>query len=170
MQPPFDQGQVRQRWAAQNPGVDTSPMEIIELLWRIVGQLERAVEPLYDAAYLTAGEIGLLIHLRYQDFPITASRLADMRHMSRAGVSKALQRLEGRGFVERIPDPRDKRASLVRMTQSGKDEVDDVFPRQLAVEAKVLAGLGDSRDKVLDALQLLAGVVESGMAASSLPQ
>lgn len=152
---------VYQSWAERNPGIDTSPMEIVELVWRIVGQLERAVEPVRDAAQLTDGEVGLLLHLRYLESPVIASRLAEICHLSRAGVSKALHRLETRGFVERVPNPRDKRVSLVRVTQSGKNAVDEFFPRQLAIEARLLAGLGDSREKVLEALQILVAAIES---------
>lgn len=160
---------VHQSWAARNPGIDTSPMEIVELVWRIVGQLERAVEPVRDAAQLTEGEVGLLLRLRYQESPAIASRLAEICHMSRAGVSKALQRLEARGYVERLADPRDKRASLVRVTASGRSAVDDFFPRQLAIEARLLASLGDSRQQVLDALQILAAAIESATTEPQAP-
>jgi hypothetical protein len=39
-----------------------------------------------------------------------------------------------------------------------------MFPRQLAVEAELLAGLGEDRERVVEALGLLADVFERRVA------
>ncbi len=45
---------VRAQWTEHNPGLDTSSMELIGLLKHATGLLNRAVEPLYAGAELTA--------------------------------------------------------------------------------------------------------------------
>ncbi|MGK5638245.1 MarR family winged helix-turn-helix transcriptional regulator [Streptomyces sp. URMC 126] len=154
---------ARAQWAAHGDGLDTSPMEIVGLLKRIMALRDSAVEPLYEGAPLTAPEVDLLVPLRHLDEPVIARRIAEHRGMSRAGVSKALAKLEKRGFVERTSHPADRRASLVTVTEAGKAAMDALFPRQLEVEARLLEALGEHRAEVLQALGRLAEAMERGL-------
>lgn len=151
---------VPEQWSAHHPGIDTDAMEIIGLLKHITGQIARAIEPLYDDAPLTAPEVDLLVPLRHLDRPVIARRIAESRKMSRAGISKALAKLEKRGFVARTPSTADRRASLISITEEGKAALDALFPRQVAVESRLLSGLGEDRERVVAALTLLADTVE----------
>ena len=157
---------VRQQWAAHRPDLDTSPMEIVGLLKRVNALLDRGVEPLYEGSPLTAPELDLLVPLRHAEEPCIARRIAEHQGMSRAGISKALAKLEKRGFIERTPNPADRRASLISVTEAGKSAVDELFPRHLDVEARLLAGLGmgSDRDRVIAALALLLETLERGAA------
>lgn len=155
---PTSPADVRAQWAAHHPGLDTSPMEVVGLLKRATGLLDRAVEPLYAGAPLTAPEVDALIPLRHATEPVIARSLAERLGLSRAGVSKTLAKLEKRGFITRTPNPADRRAALLTITEPGAKAVDDLFPRQLAAEVDLLAGLGDDRDWVLRAL---VGLVET---------
>jgi hypothetical protein len=78
---------VRGQWAAHNPGLDTSPMELIGLLKRITALLDRAVEPLYEGAPLTAPEVDMLIPLRHATEPAIARRLAQQMDWRNAASS-----------------------------------------------------------------------------------
>ncbi|WP_026360358.1 MarR family winged helix-turn-helix transcriptional regulator [Amycolatopsis nigrescens] len=158
--PPF-RSRVRELWRERNPGLDTSPMEVVAQIKRITALLELAVEPLYDGAALTTAEVELLVPLRHTDEPVTAGRLASQLGMSRAGVSKALAKLEKRGLITRSVNPADRRAAFVGMTKAGRDTIDDLFPRELEAHGQLLAGLGRNRAKVLDALTLLGDTMES---------
>ena len=153
--------EIRAQWAEHNPGLDTSPMELVGLLKRASGLLGRAVEPLYEGAVLTAPELDMLVPLRHASDPIIARRIAERLGMSRAGVSKTLAKLESRGFITRTPSPADRRAALVTITEAGAKAIDDLFPRQLATEVELLAALGEDRDWVLKALGRLVDVMES---------
>ena len=157
----FPADEVRERWSAHNPGLDTSPMEVVAKVKRVTALLGQAIEPLYEGAPLTAPEVDLLIPLRHATEPVIARRLADDLGLSRAGISKALAKLENRGFIGRSPSPADRRAALVTITEAGKEAVDALFPRQLAAEAELLDGLGEDRQRVLDALSRLVEVMES---------
>lgn len=135
-------------------------MEVVGLLKRATGLLDRAVEPLYAGAPLTAPEVDALIPLRHATEPVIARSLAERLGLSRAGVSKTLAKLEKRGFITRTPNPADRRAALLTITEPGAKAVDDLFPRQLAAEVDLLAGLGDDRDWVLRALGRLVETME----------
>jgi hypothetical protein len=55
----------------------------------------------------------------------------------------------------------DRRAALVTITPAGAKAVDDLFPRQLAAEVELLAGLGEDREWVLKALGRLVEAMEA---------
>ncbi|WP_433873220.1 MarR family winged helix-turn-helix transcriptional regulator [Saccharopolyspora sp. CA-218241] len=158
---------TRELWSEHNPGLDTSPMEVVAQVKRVVASLDRAVAPLYEGAALTAAEVELLVPLRHADEPVTASGLAFRLGMSRAGVSKALAKMEKRGLIARSVNPADRRAALISMTATGEDAIDQLFPRELAAHADVLAGLGSDRQRVVDALARLAEVMEAHLDADA---
>lgn len=153
------------RWAEFNPGLDTSPMEVVAQIKRVVALLELAVEPIYAAADVTVAEVELMVPLRYAVEPVTAARLAELLGMTRAGVSKALGKLERRSFIERVPTAEDRRSASITLTDAGKSIVDEVFPRELAAHGRLFDALGTQRGRVLDALDALAESMEVGVAS-----
>ncbi|WP_024800650.1 MarR family winged helix-turn-helix transcriptional regulator [Nocardia sp. BMG51109] len=157
---PHSSFDLRAQWMAARPDLDTSPMAVVGPLKHIEALLATALEPLYDAAPVTAPELDVLLKLRYAEGPVIARRIAESANCSRAAVSKTLAKLESRGYIERRPSPADRRAALVTATDAGREVVDAMFPRQLAVEADVLKGLGADRERVVSALNLLARVLE----------
>ncbi|SDQ38654.1 MarR family winged helix-turn-helix transcriptional regulator [Actinopolyspora saharensis] len=155
------QERTRELWDQHNPELDTSPMEVVALIKRITALLDRAVEPIYEGAALTTSEVELLVPLRHSEEPVTASRLASRLGMSRAGVSKALAKLEERGLITRSANPADRRAALISTTRTGNETIDHLFPRELEAHAELLAGLGRDRQHVVEALTLLADTMSS---------
>lgn len=158
---------VQAQWAAGHPGLDTSAGEVVELLKRINGLLVQAIEPIYEGAPLAANEADLLIPLRYARTPVIASHIAEHHGLSRAAVSKTLAKLERRGYVSRTPSPNDGRVALITITPEGQEVIDVFFPRQLRVEAALLAQLGEDRSRVLDTLTLLANSLKTGLPATA---
>jgi len=155
------QARTQELWAEHNPALDTSPMAVVALVNRITAVLEQAVEHLYDSAAFTQAEAKLLVPLRYLDEPVTAAYLAAQLGMSRAGVSKALTKLEKRGLITRSAKPADRRATLIGITSEAKRAINDLFPRELETHEQLLAGLGQERDAVLTSMSRLADVLES---------
>jgi DNA-binding MarR family transcriptional regulator len=134
-------------------------MEVIGPLKRIAALLEEALEPLYVDAPLSGAELDVCIRLRHDPSPTIARHLAEQLRHSRAAISKTLTRLETRGLVRREPSPNDRRAALIRLTSEGEAVVDKLFPLQLAREAELLDDLGEDRERVVAALNLLADVL-----------
>ncbi|OZC97717.1 MarR family transcriptional regulator [Rhodococcus sp. 06-235-1A] len=153
------------RWTEINPDLDTSPMQVVAQIKRIVALLDLAVEPIYTAADVTVAEVELMVPLRHAVEPVTAVRLAELLGMSRAGVSKALGKLERRGFIERETNTEDRRSASITLTETGKTVVDDVFPRELAAHGRLFDALGARRERVLEALSILAESMEDGSAS-----
>lgn len=59
-------------------------------------------------------------------------------------MGKLLAKIEKRGLVARHPNPADRRAALVEMTDKGRELVDEFFPRQLELETKILQSFDEA--------------------------
>ncbi|NNG84000.1 MarR family transcriptional regulator [Streptomyces sp. NHF165] len=76
--------------------------------------MARQVHPdLEPAAY------GLLVRLE-DGGPQRATDLAGYFGVGKATISRQLQALVTLGLVDRVPDPGDRRASLIRLTEEGR--------------------------------------------------
>ncbi|MFE7130187.1 MarR family winged helix-turn-helix transcriptional regulator [Streptomyces sp. NPDC057638] len=98
------------------------------------GEMARAVHPgLEPAAY------GLLVRLEAAG-PQRATDLAGYFGVGRATMSRQLRGLEEVGLVAREPDPGDGRASLVRLTEEGRERFGRVRDARRERYVRKLAG------------------------------
>ena len=70
---------------------------------------------------LEASELAALEHLQAEG-AITQKLLGERLSMSPGAVTAMIDRLELRGYVERTPNPEDRRSALVRITKAGLEE------------------------------------------------
>ena len=95
--------------------------------------------------------------------PMTPSELASRERIQRPTATRVLARLEDDGLVERTPDPRDGRSSLVAATPRARALLAELRTRKDAFLAKRLAALDAEERAVLDrAAALLERVLEEG--------
>jgi DNA-binding MarR family transcriptional regulator len=139
-------------------------MEVFGPLKHAHSLMSHALEPLYAASPLSPAELDVLVMLRHTDEPAIARFLAEEVGCSRAGMSKTLAKLEGRGLITREPNPIDRRAALVHITAVGEAAVDAMLPRQLAAEARLLADVPpEAREQIVTALNLLVDVLHGAL-------
>lgn len=81
--------------------------------------------------------------------PVRLTALATTVDVSQPSMTQLIQRLERRGLVERSPDPADRRAALVSITEGGRELVLD---RQ-----------NGFRDRLSDALAALPAEQRDGL-------
>lgn len=75
-----------------------------------------------------ASELLALEHLQAAG-PMTLGRLGERISMSPGAVTALVDRLEKKGYVERIPNPGDRRSTLVRETEAGlKESLEHLWP------------------------------------------
>src|ERR671913_1711874 len=70
---------------------------------------------------LEASELAALEHLQAAG-AMTQKRLGERLSMSPGAVTAMIDRLELRGYVERTPNPKDRRSAVVRITKAGLEE------------------------------------------------
>jgi DNA-binding MarR family transcriptional regulator len=71
--------------------------------------------------------------------PLRPGELAVQLAVEAPHVTRQVQRLEKGGYVDRVPDPDDRRAQLVRLTPAGRDAVARVREAALRVMHDALA-------------------------------
>jgi DNA-binding MarR family transcriptional regulator len=114
-------------WKSERPDLDLDHMGP---MMRMAFVLQYVVMPVGEAAMAEHGlqqpEYDVLTTLRRSGEPysLTPSALAAELLMSRAGMTKRLDRLEAAGFIERTSVPGDRRSLLVALTETGKDAAD----------------------------------------------
>ena len=111
----------------------------------------------------------------YDDFTIAQGRLAmgidpegtrltvlaDRAHVAKQTATALVDSLERSGYVERVPDPLDGRARLVRITARGREVIPVARANEQAIEQEWTAYLGPRRMRQLrEALELLRAVTD----------
>jgi DNA-binding MarR family transcriptional regulator len=86
----------------------------------------------------------------------TVSTLAERARMTKQAMAELVVGLERLGYVTRIPDPTDRRAKLVALTDRGQDVIAVVRVRVPELERRIDDLLGSARARDLrDALDSL---------------
>lgn len=86
------------------------------------------------------------------------TELARRARMTKQGMMLAVDALESRGYVRRVPDPEDGRAKVVRLTAHGRRCAAEARRVAAAIESRARRRLGARRYEILrDALEELAG-------------
>lgn len=73
------------------------------------------------------------------------TRLAAAAQVTKQTAGFLVEQLEGAGYVERVPDPTDGRARLVKIAARGYAAREAVIPALAVVEAQWLAHVGPER-------------------------
>ena len=83
---------------------------------------------------------------------LTPVEVAKKLLSSQSGMTGKLDRLEERGFIERLPDPEDRRAVRLGVTDRGRMLIDGAFISSLDVYDSVLSELSPAERKQLATL------------------
>jgi DNA-binding MarR family transcriptional regulator len=87
------------------------------------------------------------------------THLAERAQMTPQAMGELVDDLAARGYLERIPDPNDRRAKLIILTDLGYDALQAAFDTIIGIEAELETLLG--REALLhfrDALRQVAGL------------
>jgi DNA-binding MarR family transcriptional regulator len=149
---------LAEAWARQRPDLDLAPVEVFSRVGRLSRHLDLARRDAFTAHGIESWEFDVLAALRRAGTPyeLSPGRLLRETLVTSGTMTNRVDRLAARGFVERYPDPEDRRGVLVRLTSEGKAAVDGAFGALLAAERGFLAGLSaDQRHQLADLLRVL---------------
>ena len=141
-------------WARERPDLDISPLAVLSRLSRLSRQLDLARRTSFTGRGLEGWEFDVLAALRRAGRPyeLPPRELLRQTLVSSGTTTNRIDRLETRGYVQRRPDPQDRRGVLVRLTTAGRRTVDAAFEALLESERELLAGLSERRRADLAAL------------------
>ncbi len=129
---------------------------VIPLARRLHQVCTAAVAEVLEGGEITALEYGVLAWL--QDEPdVDQNALAARMGIDRTTASMLVSTLEERGFVDRRTNPLDRRARLLRLTDTGAAQRERLRPRVRDCQARLLSVLEPAERETL--LDLLVRVV-----------
>ncbi|MCA0294595.1 MAG: MarR family transcriptional regulator [Actinobacteria bacterium] len=130
-------------WARELPDVDVTPLGSLSRISRLAKHLDRARRDAFAAHELEVWEFDVLAALRRQGRPYELSPGELIRQtLSTSGtMTNRVNRLEARGLVARQPNADDRRGVLVRLTDAGRERVQEALGDLLAYERRVLASI-----------------------------
>ena len=128
---------------------------------RLATALSRGLAAQYEARYqISVPEWRVLVHLT-QESEISVRDIFTRVDMDRARVTRAVQRLEGRGLVSKLVNESDRRLVRLALTPVGRDLAAELSRHAMAFEARITAtlpirsvatllGLFDSIERTID--------------------
>ena len=114
------------RWSERYPQPPIQGYEITSRILHLARSIEAGVARASAREGINAGELMVLDALYRAGPPHSVTPTALRRHLllSLAGVGKRVERLTALGLVERVPDARDRRSLLVRLSDKGRALLD----------------------------------------------
>ena len=127
---------------------DSTSLHLNQYLPYQLANLAKRVSDACNAEYGTTlgvsiAEWRVLAHLG-QYAELHSRGLGEITFMDKSRVSRALKLLESKAYMTRRPDPADKRASFLSLTESGQALYDKIVPLALDWEARFLSALDTS--------------------------
>ena len=111
----------------------------------------------FDLPY---AEVRCIMFFRGERY-LTAKSISERMDVAKSRVSKLIESLIKKGFLERSDDPSDARVKLICLTLSGKAKVKEVNLFHQKIHAKLLMQMGlDERSDLLANLERLRGAME----------
>lgn len=106
---------------------------------------DRVFHAVYDAGFddMTIAQSRLAMGIDTEGTRLSV--LAGRAQIAKQTATALVDRLERAGYVERVPDPSDGRARLVRMTARAKSALPVARSEEARIEAEWLAHLGAER-------------------------
>lgn len=131
------------QWQRERPDLDASPMGVIGRLSRLAQHIHRAIQTEFATLGITPGEFDVLATLRRAGAPyqLTPTSLYQTLMLSSGAMTNRLDNLERAGYVIRLPDPNDRRGTLIRLTETGLQFINHAVEVHLQNEQRLLSVL-----------------------------
>jgi DNA-binding MarR family transcriptional regulator len=149
---------IVQEWNRERPELDVSPTHVLQRITRLYLLQSASFAEVFGRYGLTFGEYEVLAALVRSGPPhrMKPSELVGALVLSSGAMTNRIDRVETAGMVERLPDPDDRRGTLVVLKEKGRQVVDEAVRAHLANEERLLGALSaDERRQLADLLRTL---------------
>jgi DNA-binding MarR family transcriptional regulator len=128
-----------QHWPEQAQRINPSALLLYRARDLLLADLEAVLKPFG----MLPADLDVLVALRIRSVPrqLTPTELYRSLLLSSGGLTKILHRLEAAGWIDRPANPSDRRSRLVRLTDSGHGQAEQVMEAVIAHEERCLAPL-----------------------------
>lgn len=134
---------IVEQWNRERPDLDPSAKHVTGRLIRLSGIFQAIQRDAYQRFGINETDFGILAPLRRSGAPftLTPTDLARTQMMTSGGMTAAIDRVERKGLVERVPNPADRRGNLVRLTDEGRRVIDAAMELHCDLEHQMVAAL-----------------------------
>lgn len=132
-------------WRRERPDLDVAPLEVLSRVSRLARRLDLARGSAFAQHHLEGWAFDVLSALRRSGAPyeLSPGQLVQETLVTSGTMTNRVDRLARAGWVERRPDPGDRRGVLVSLTGAGRDVVDAAMATLLEQERSLLAELAE---------------------------
>jgi DNA-binding MarR family transcriptional regulator len=143
--------QILSQWQRERPDLDVSPMGIVGRITRLAKHLERAIQEKFAEFGLTVGEFDVLATLRRsgQPYQLSPTELFNTMMVTSGTMTHRLDRLEKAELIDRLPDPSDRRGTIITLTKKGFDLIEEAVTAHVTNEHRILSALETSEREEL---------------------
>jgi DNA-binding MarR family transcriptional regulator len=143
-----------EQWNRERPDLDVSPTHVLQRITRLYLLQSASFAEVFGRFDLTFGEYEVLAALTRSGPPyrLKPGELVGALVLSSGAVTNRIDRVEAARLVERLPDPADRRGTLVALTAKGRAVVDEALRAHLANEERLLSALSGADRVQLTAL------------------
>jgi DNA-binding MarR family transcriptional regulator len=138
-------------WAREIPDLDPVTEGIIERIQILAFNVNQSMDETLATHELDRRSYQLLGKLRRHGPPyrVSAGKLAAELRLSSGAMTNRLDRMEAAGLVRRLPDPNDRRGTLVEPTEAGHHAWDTAVGAQARRETEFSSVLSDAEKRRL---------------------
>jgi DNA-binding MarR family transcriptional regulator len=114
---------------------------------------------------LSAAQWRLLVRVVKEE-GIAQARLAELLEIEPISVSRLIDRMEEAGWIERRPDPRDRRIRTIHPTAKSREAYGEIKSHAGEVYEEALAGMPtEARKALIEGLELIVSNLSDGETA-----
>ena len=141
-------------WRRERPDLDVTPLEVLSRVSRLARRLDLARGSAFADHLLDGWAFDVLSALRRagEPYELSPGQLVQQTRVTSGTMTTRVDRRERSGFVERRPDPSDRRGVLVHLTPSGRDVVDAAMADLIEQEKTLLSELSQTDQATLASL------------------
>ena len=141
-------------WAREIPDLEPLTEGIVERIHHLAHNFDESLAETLELTKLDRRAFRLLEKLRSVGPPYrrSAGMLATDLRLSTGAMTNRLDRLETAGLIRRLPDPNDRRGTLVEPTEAGHAAWDETVGTQARREAMIAAVLTEPEREELHRL------------------
>lgn len=142
------------QWRQERPDLDVQPMALIGRMKRIHDRLSTGLQKVFAAHGLNGASFDVLATLRRSGEPyaLSPSELVEWTMVTSGTMTNRLDRLESAGLIERRPNPKDGRGTVVALTHQGLRMIDQVVSEHVTNQHALVSGLDAASMAQLDCL------------------
>src|SRR5829696_9233705 len=133
-------------WGREIPDLDPATEGIIERIQILAFNVTQSMEETLASHELDRRSFQLLGKLRRHGAPyrVSAGQLAADLRLSSGAMTNRLDRMEAAGLLRRLPDPNDRRGTLVEPTEKGHKAWDETVGASARSEAAATGVLSEA--------------------------